>query len=117
MDKINKYINKKKFIYYEKIKLSISYFDIRKVFLNYKNTLKLNKNEKELELIEPFICSNVNSSYYHLVVIYKSNTSHVMILFNDNEKEDSECHIVELKKVNFNFSKFNNGFYNIFVYH
>lgn len=117
MDKINKYINTKNLIYYEKINLTISYFDIRKVFLNYKNTLKLIKNEKEFELIEPFICSNVNSSYYHLVVIYKSNTSHVMILFNDNEKEDSECYIVELNKINFNFSKFNNGSYNIFVYH
>ena len=119
MDKINKYINTKNLIYYEKINFTISYFEIKKIYLNYKNTLKLNKNdnEKDIELIEPFICSNINSSNYHLVVIYKSNTSHVMILFNDNEKEDSECHIVELKKVNFNFSKFNNGFYNIFVYH
>ena len=117
MDKINKHINTNKIIYYDKINLTISYFDIRKVFLNYKNTLKLNKNDKELELIEPFICSNVNSSHYHLVVIYKSNTSHVMILFNDIEKEDSECHIIELKKVLFNFSKYNNGSYNIFIYH
>ena len=73
-------------------------------------------NEKELELIEPFICSNVNSSQYHLVVIYRSNTSHVMILFNDIEKGNSECHIVELKKVNLNFCKYNNGSFNILVY-
>ena len=117
MDKINKYINTNKILFAEKLKLTISYFDIRKIFIDYKNTLKYDNKSDEINLIEPFRCSNINSTYYHLVLIYRSNTSHVMILFHDIEKDNHECHIIELKKINFNFSRYNNGFYNIFVYH
>ena len=120
MDKINKYILQNKMIYTEKINLSISYFDIRKVFFEYKNknsfTITSIEDNNNMELIKPIICSNVNSTYYHLVVIYRSNTSHVMLLFYDIEKDDAFCHIVEIKKIAFNFSKYNNGFYNIFIY-
>jgi len=120
MDKINKYITENKIIYTEKLNMSVSYFDIRKVFLEYKKTNKYTvstiKDNEYIELIKPFICSNVNSTYYHLVLIYKSNTSHAMILFYDIITDDSTCIIIEVKKVNFNFTKYNNDFYNIFVY-
>ena len=38
------------------------------------------------------------------------------ILFHNIEKDNHECHIIEVKKINFNFTRYNNGFYNIFVY-
>ena len=75
MDKINKYIKENKIIYTEKLNMSVSYFDIRNVFLEYKRTNKFIistiKDNEYMELIEPFICSNVNSTYYHLVLIFR----------------------------------------------
>ena len=110
-DQINNYIIKSKLIYIDVISLKISYDQIKNY---YEQLIKINKffitdlNEiKELAKIRPIISSNVNSSYYHLVVLYRNNSNKVLIFFHDIKNGNFLYNTMDIIDIKLNFDRFN----------
>ena len=87
IDDINNYVKKNNLFYSEEIKINLSYFDIIMYFrqLKYFNRYIITSiNEvKELQKVKPIISSNINSTTYHLVLIYKVNNPKILVLYHN----------------------------------
>jgi hypothetical protein len=126
LDKINNYITSNNYIYSEYLKLNVDY---NSIIDYYKQIILLNRyiiNDidelKELQKVKPIISSNINSTTYHLVLIYKVNKPNILILFHDIKKNIYFYKIYAINELKVNFTKFNFKFknqvnlYNILIY-
>ena len=87
IDDINNYIKKNNLFYSEEIKINLNYYDIIMYFRQLKHFNKFiitSLNEvKELQKVKPIVSSNINSTTYHLVLIYKVNNPKILILYHN----------------------------------
>lgn len=126
IDDINNHIKKNNLFYSEEIKINLSYFDIIMYFKQLKHFNKYiitTINEvKELQKVKPIISSNINSTTYHLVLIYKVNNPKVLILYHNVKLGNFYYGLQNVRDVMYNFNNFNLkfrnklNFYQILVY-
>ena len=123
---INTYITKNSFFYSEEIKINLSYYDI---IMYYRQLKHFNKfiisslqEVKELQKIKPLISSNLNSSSYHLVILYKVNNPKALIFYHNMKDDNFYYGMQNLRDLNISFGKFNLkfknklNFYQVLVY-
>ena len=126
LNDINNYIKKNNLFYSEEIKINLNYFDIIMYFRQLKHFNKYiitSINEvKELQKVKPIISSNINSTTYHLVLIYKVNNPKILILYHDIKLGNFYYGLQNVRDIKYNFGKFNFkfrnklNFYQILVY-
>jgi len=126
IDDINNYIKKNNLFYSEEIKINLNYYDIIMYFRQLKHFNKFiitSLNEvKELQKVKPIVSSNINSTTYHLVLIYKVNNPKILILYHNIKSDNFYYGLQNIRDVKYNFGKFNLkfknklNFYQILVY-
>ena len=126
IDDINTYIIKNNLFYSEEIKINLNYYDIIMYFRQLKHFNKYiitSLNElKELQKVKPIISSNINSTTYHLVLIYKVNNPKILILYHNNKLDNFYYGLQNVRDIKYNFDNFNLkfrnklNFYQILVY-
>ena len=116
IDDINNYIKKNNLFYSEEIKINLNYYDIIMYFRQLKHFNKFiitSLNEvKELQKVKPIVSSNINSTTYHLVLIYKVNNPKILILYHNIESDNFYYGLQNVRDVKYNFGKFNLKFRN-----
>lgn len=126
IDDINNFIKKNNLFYSEEIKINLNYFDIIMYFRQLKHFNKYiitSINEiKELQKVKPIISSNINSTTYHLVLIYKVNNPKILVLYHNIKSNNFYYGLQNVRDVKYNFGNFNLkfrnklNFYQILVY-
>ena len=126
LDDINNHIKKNSLFYSEDIKINLNYHDMIMYFRQLKHFNKYiitSLNEvKELQKIKPIISSNINSTTYHLVLIYKVNNPKILVLYHNIKSENFYYGLQNVRNVKYNFENFNLkfgnklNFYQILVY-
>jgi hypothetical protein len=126
LDDINNYMIKNNLFYSEEIKIKLSYHDMIMYFKQLKHFNKYvitSLDEiKELQKVKPIISSNVNSTTYHLVLIYKANSPKVLVLYHNIKSENFYYGLQNVRNIKYNFNNFNLkfgnklNFYKILVY-
>jgi hypothetical protein len=126
LNDINTYITKNNFFYSEEINIDLSYYDIIMYYRQLKHFNKFiisNLDEiKELQKVKPIISSNLNSSSYHLVILYKVNNPKALIFYHNIKDDDFYYKTENIRDLNITFGKFNSkfrnklNFYQILVY-
>jgi hypothetical protein len=77
---------------------------------------------KELQKVKPIISSNINSTTYHLVLIYKVNNPKILVLYHNIKSNIFYYGLQNVRDVKYNFGNFNLkfrnklNFYQIIVY-
>ena len=116
LNDINIYISKNNQYYSEELVIKLNYFDIIMYYRQLKNFNKFiisSLNEvKELEKVKPLISSNINSTTYHLVLIYKVNNPKVLIFYHNIKNNNFFYGLKNIRDIHFGFSKFNLKFKN-----
>ena len=111
LNDINTYITKNYHYYCEEIMIKLNYYDI---IMYYRQLKHFNKfiitslNEiKELQKVKPIISSNINSTTYHLVLIYKVNNPKVLIFYHNIKLNKFYYGMQNIRDINIGFGKFN----------
>jgi len=116
LNDINTYITKNNKYYCEELVIKLNYHDI---IMYYRQLKHFNKfiissiNEiKELQKVKPIISSNINSTTYHLVLIYKVNNPKVLIFYHNIKTDNFYYGLENIRDINIGFGKFNLKFKN-----
>lgn len=116
LNDINTYITKNNKYYCEELVIKLNYYDIIMYYrqLKYFNKFIISSiNEiKELQKVKPIISSNINSTTYHLVLIYKVNNPKVLIFYHNIKTDNFYYGLENIRDINIGFGKFNLKFKN-----